>query len=139
MTTTKAPRCIAVFVNVYTLSSHYGGPEEGGWNYTAGTPVVSKATTCIDAHYEDYVLYTERTHKDACPAGHWVGILRDKYSNEAKYAETYTHDTNGVSWMDSADDAPAEFAGELIEAGSYEVRIESHPGEAFPRETPHYE
>tara|TARA_Y100000310_G_scaffold35164_1_gene33259 strand:- start:4397 stop:4816 length:420 start_codon:yes stop_codon:yes gene_type:complete len=139
MTTITAPRSIAVFVNVYALSSHYGGPEEGGWDYTAGTPVVSKATTCIDAHYEDSVLYTEHTHKDVCPAGHWKSILRGKYNNKAEYSESYTHDANGVSWMDSADDAPAEFAGELIKSGSYEIRIEDHPGEDFPSEKPHYE
>ena len=143
MTTFTAPRSIAVFVNVYALSSHYGGAEEGGWDYTCGTPVVSKATTCLDAHYEnterEYVLYTEPTHKDVCPAGHWESILRDKYSNAAGYAETYTHDATGVSYLDSSEDAPAEFAGELIKSGSYEVRIEDHPGEAYPTSRPHYE
>jgi hypothetical protein len=142
MNTTITPRSSAVFVNVYALSSHYGGPEEGGWDYTAGTPVVSKATTCTDAHYEDYVLYTEHTHKDVCPAGHWAGILRDKYSSQSQYSESYTHDSHGVSYLDSPDDAPAEFAGELIKYGPehvYEVRIESHPGEDFPSEKPHYE
>jgi hypothetical protein len=139
MTTITAPRSIAVFVNVYALSSHYGGAEEGGWDYTCGTPVVSKATTCLDAHYDDSVLYTEPTHKDVCPAGHWESILWDKYSNVAEYAETYTHDATGVSYLDSSEDAPAEFAGELIKSGSYEVRIEDHPGEAYPTSRPHYE
>lgn len=129
-----------VFVNVYELSSHYGGPEEGGWDYTAGTPVVSKATTCLDAHYcVQGWLYTEPTHSDVCPAGHWESVLRDKYSSKAQYAMTYTHDADGVSYLDSADDAPAEFAGELIKSGSYEIRIEAHPGEDFPSERPHYE
>ena len=139
MTTITAPRSIAVFVNVYALSSHYGGAEEGGWDYTCGTPVVSKATTCLDAHYDDSVLYTEHTHSDVCPAGHWESILLDKYSHTAKYAETYTHDATGVSYLDSIEDAPAEFAGELIKSGSYEVRIEGHPGEAYPTSRPHYE
>jgi hypothetical protein len=132
-------RSADVFVNVYALSSHYGGAEEGGWDYTAGTPVVSKATTCLDAHYEDYELYIEPTHKDVCPAGHWESVLLGKYSGKAEYADTYTHDTNGVSYLDSSDDAPAEYAGEVIKSGSYEVRIETDPGEAFPTERPHYE
>ena len=132
-------RSVAVFINVYALSSHYGGPEEGGWEYTAGTPVISKATTCIDAHYEDYELYTRPTHSDVCPAGHWESVLRDKYSSNAQYSESYTHDAHGVSYLDIADDAPAEFAGQLIKSGSYEVTIEAHPGEDFPSERPHYE
>ena len=127
-----------VWVNVYALSTHYGGAEEGGWDYTAGTPVVSKAPTCIDAHYQDRDLLIG-DHKDVCPAGHWAHTLRDKYSNAAEYAETYTHDATGVSWLDSSDDAPAEFAGELIKTGSYEIRIEAHPGEMWPSSKPHYE
>lgn len=29
------------YVNVYETSQEYGGPEEGGWYYTAGEPVES--------------------------------------------------------------------------------------------------
>jgi len=29
------------WVNVYAVERHYGGPEEGGWYYNAGTPVAS--------------------------------------------------------------------------------------------------
>ena len=136
-------RSVAVFVNVYALSSHYGGPEEGGWDYTAGTPVVSKATTCLDAHNEntetEYEMYIEPTHKDVCPAGHWQSILRDKYSGKAQYSESYTHDAHGVSYLDSADDPPTEFAGELVKSGSYAVKIERFPGEDYPSQPPHYE
>jgi len=32
---------MAFFVNVYEIEQRYGGPEEGGWYYTAGTPVES--------------------------------------------------------------------------------------------------
>jgi hypothetical protein len=138
MNTTITPRSSAVFVNVYALSSHYGGPEEGGWDYTCGTPIASKATTCLDAHYEDSVLYIEHTHSDVCPASHWEYLLRSRYANKAEWADSYTHDAHGVSYLDT-DDVPTEFAGEVMKSGSYEVRIESHPGEDFPSEKPHYE
>jgi hypothetical protein len=129
-----------VFVNVYSIESHYGGPEEGGWDYQQGTPVVSKATTCLEAHYEDdWEIHIYGTHKDVCPAGHWESVLSGKYSGKAEYADTYTHDASGVSYLDSSDDAPAEYAGEVIKSGSYEVRIEGHPGETFPAERPRYE
>lgn len=133
------PRSVAVFVNVYALSSHYGGPEEGGWNYTAGTPVVSKSTTCLDAHSEDSELFVEPTHTDLCPAGHWESILEDRYSGKAGYADSYTHDSDGTSYLDSNYDAPEEFTGELIKAGSYEVIIENHPAEEFPESRPIWE
>jgi hypothetical protein len=29
------------YVNVYEVSRHYGGPEEGGWWYDAGEPIAS--------------------------------------------------------------------------------------------------
>jgi len=29
------------YVNVYAVSRHYGGPEEGGWWYDSGDPVAS--------------------------------------------------------------------------------------------------
>ena len=31
-----------VYVNVYSVTRHYGGPEEGGWWYNAGEPVESR-------------------------------------------------------------------------------------------------
>jgi hypothetical protein len=31
------------YINIYELDRHYGGPEEGGWWYDSGTPVVSLA------------------------------------------------------------------------------------------------
>lgn len=30
-----------VWVNAYAVSRHYGGPEEGGWYYDAGSPLAS--------------------------------------------------------------------------------------------------
>ncbi len=30
-----------LFVNVYAVTRNYGGPEEGGWYYNAGTPLAS--------------------------------------------------------------------------------------------------
>ena len=29
------------YVNVYSMTRHYGGPEEGGWWYNAGEPLAS--------------------------------------------------------------------------------------------------
>jgi hypothetical protein len=120
-----------VFVNVYAIEQRYGGSEEGGWYYTCGIPVVSKATTCVDSK-------SEYDHGNLCPAGHWKALLRDKYNNKAEYVDTYTHDANGVNYLDTMD-VPTEFAGELVTSGSYEIRLEDHPGEVYPTHRPHYE
>lgn len=29
------------YVNAYSVGRYYGGPEEGGWYYDAGTPIAS--------------------------------------------------------------------------------------------------
>ena len=35
----------AYFINVYEVTRHYGGPEEGGWYYNVGTPKDSVFTS----------------------------------------------------------------------------------------------
>jgi hypothetical protein len=30
-----------LYINVYSVTRHYGGPEEGGWWYNSGTPLAS--------------------------------------------------------------------------------------------------
>ena len=126
-----------VFVNVYSTESRYGGAEEGGWYYTCGTPVVSKATTCFKCNTCGDVN-SKYGHSEFCPAGHWESILSAIYSNKSEYANSYTHDANGVNYLDTMD-VPTEFAGEVVTSGSYEIRVEDHPGEAWPEYRPHYE
>lgn len=31
------------YVNVYAVTRHYGGPEEGGWWYNSGSPIESRS------------------------------------------------------------------------------------------------
>ena len=80
-----------VFVNVYELSTHYGGPEEGGWEYQSGSPVLTKATTCICDGLEyggtgalGGILYGQ--HGELCPAGHWLKALRSTYSGPSGFS-----------------------------------------------------
>lgn len=55
-------------VNVYELDRHYGGPEEGGWWYDSGEPILSapfsnekEAAAYQESLYEKY----PRTHKSS--------------------------------------------------------------------------
>ena len=133
-----------VFVNVYELSTHYGGPEEGGWEYQSGSPVLTKATTCICDGLEyggtgalGGILYGQ--HGELCPAGHWLKALRSTYSGQETWADSFTQAPDGTSWLDSSDDVPEPFAGETMRNGKCQVQVESHPGEAWPEPRPHYE
>ena len=129
-----------VFVNVYALSTHYGGPEEGGWEYQSGSPVLTKASTCIcDGLEFDSTGELYGQHGELCPARHWQKALRSSYSDVEGWADSFTQAPDGTSWLDSIDDAPEPFAGETMRNGKHEVRVESHPGEAWPAEQPHYE
>ena len=31
------------YINVYAVTRHYGGPEEGGWWYNSGSPIESRS------------------------------------------------------------------------------------------------
>jgi len=37
-----------LYVNVYSVSRHYGGPEEGGWWFDAGKVVASHPSWSLD-------------------------------------------------------------------------------------------
>lgn len=47
------------FVNVYEIDRIYGGPEEGGWYYDAGTVVVSRQVPEAEAEAVKAELETE--------------------------------------------------------------------------------
>ena len=130
-----------VFVNVYELSTHYGGAEEGGWDFNAGSPVLSKATTCIcdGLEYGGMLDQLLGQHGELCPAGHWLTALRSTYSGEEGWADSFTQAPDGTSWLGSPDDAPEPFAGEVMRNGKCRVEIQGKPGEAWPEQRPHYE
>jgi hypothetical protein len=85
-----------VFVNVYDVTRHYGGPEEGGWWYDAGEPILS-------------IVCTSREQAEQ---------VRDK-TRAGKYARTR-----------------ARYS--VLGGQDYDVCIEEHIGEAFPKERPRY-
>ena len=140
-----------VFVNVYEVSKQWGGSEEGGWEYSAGTPVLTKVTTCscdleimaLDSmgcyecgEPEDGfnglrpVLLGQ--HGEHCPAGHWSKVLQSQHDGRENWAESFTQAPNGESWLDSPDDVPEPFSGEVMRNGSYQVEVGTSPAESWP-------
>ena len=50
---------LPIYVNAYSVSRHYGGPEEGGWWYDVGEPLAS-VPMAHDATVEDTDAEKER-------------------------------------------------------------------------------
>ena len=39
---------MAIYVNVYEITRHYGGPEEGGWWFNSGNPIESRIVATME-------------------------------------------------------------------------------------------
>lgn len=104
------------YVNVYALREKYGGPEEGGWYYTTGTPVLSirckRANEANRKHAQQW-----RKSKD-------LSTGRNRIVGGGDFPD---HD------VDPLDEYGVEFGTDFW------VCIESHPGKPFPDRRPHYE
>ena len=157
---------LTVFVNVYEVGQAFGGHEEGGWYYRYGTLQRQVVTKCL-CPWED-VLHQEidgedkqqgssisrwmetdcsrfwissyqYDHKPDCRAMAVVAEENQKIKNpEPQFAESFT--TAGGTWdMDSSEDAPDEYAREIVTEGGWEIRLELQEGRDFPLHRPHYE
>ena len=62
-----------VYVNVYSITREYGGPEEGGWYYTAGEPIASVRATAGTA--ESVAKSMRRKYVPTKQPKHWGRIV----------------------------------------------------------------
>lgn len=110
-----------VSVSVYLMDQRYGGPEEGGWYYTAGDPEVGPFMDFPRNHPEfgDMRLprlfpYEEREfalrYRDA------LGELCDQFLNEGRPSTS-----------------------SVLSRGRYIAQLDDGMWESFPKERPHYE
>ena len=143
-----------VYVTVYNDVQAYGGAEEGGWYYTEREPIDSLCTLCcgatgsseyIDIHghtaTDTWLLGDPLAHEETCPARGAAETYHRQYvlGHTETYLRSFTHRPDGVSWLDSGEDAPEEFRGERATNGNYYVRIEEEPPDASPPGRPYYE
>ena len=145
---------IRAYVTVYSATQAYGGPEEGGWWYTREEPIDGLCTLCCgvsgaDDHVDTngptvadtWLLGDPSDHAEDCPARGAAEAYHKQYvlGHSEEYLRTFTHGPDGVSWLDSGEDAPGPCAGEQATSGTHYVRIESEPPDASPQGRPHYE
>ena len=144
-----------VYVTVYNETLAYGGPEEGGLYYQRGEPIEGVYTLCCGVietrDYEDFstgeMIHHVVTpphpsdHAKDCPAR---GVAEDYHKrfvegHKEEYLPSFTRRPDGVSWLDSDEDPPSEYRGEVATNGENLVKIELEPPENYPEQRPHYE
>ena len=105
------------YVNIYVLDhDNYGGPEEGGWHYTSGTPMSIGHNLAGDP-VKDY-----RYHSDDNVRG-----------------TTKVHALDNPRRVCEEIHKAIDSAGTGLERGEYVVKVEDRPAEYWPAVKPHYQ
>lgn len=111
---------VVKYANAYLTDRLYGGPEEGGWYYDVGEPVMSLPFICEEG---------EETTEEGT-VFHWDNHARD-VASETVY-----------KLCEAADLNPPEyefFKRKDWSVDGFAIYIEKKPGEFFPQERPRYE
>ena len=149
---------IPCYAESYRSSRAYGGGEEGGWYYTAYSLQNSSPTECEcdpayimsyyhDREYDEWIGPTiakrASEHDSKCPAGRLLATLEHAETTAGPARQEFTDEfiTAGGTWnMDSGEDAPPEYAGEIATRASradyFALSLTKH-GQEAPR--PHYQ
>jgi hypothetical protein len=113
-----------LFVNVYDVSSNYGGPEEGGWYYDAGE-LLESLPAANEQEAQDI-------HKK----------LEAKYAIQNAERQppgtTMLNDPQAEIPEDWEPESQADDESYVHSEGEIRVFIEEHPGRNFPTERPYY-
>jgi hypothetical protein len=108
-----------IYLNVYELNRHYGGPEEGGWWYDSKEPVVT--VKIHDTEEWDSNDFYKDMSDNSMPAWLW----RQIDSLRGKLVEVYPEGKSRFSVVPRGTD--------------YGVYVEDEEAADSPVTTPHYE
>lgn len=111
---------IVKYANAYLTDRLYGGPEEGGWWYDCGEPVMSLPFICDESEEttEDGTVF----HFD----NNARNLAREQVYNLCKIAGQWVPEFERLVQKDWS-------------LGDFAIYIEDKPGEYFPQERPIYE
>ena len=114
------------YLNTYQIWQCYGGPEEGGWWYEAGTPVQS-------------IYLSPETAEDYLEERDWADIkdLNEKTTltyTEGQEPKAIANGTGGYQFMRGSN-VPSTY----VKNNDYTSVIEDHYAEDYPQQKPHYE
>ena len=111
---------VVKFANAYLTDRLYGGPEEGGWWYDCGEPVMSLPFLCDES--EEVI--------DGNTVFTFDNLARNMaYERLYDLCEAAGHNPPEKEW----------FARRDWSIDGMAFYIEDKPGECFPKERPHYE
>jgi len=113
------------YANAYLTDRLYGGPEEGGWYYDVGEPIMSLPFVCDES---EETVTDENGYEN-------TKYVFDNLSRNMAYERLY-------DLCEAAGHQPPErafFARRDWSIDGMAFYIESKPGEFFPQERPHYE
>ena len=107
------------YINVYAVTRHYGGPEEGGWWYNSGSPIESRSMV-------------------VGPPPPWV-----PESRRHSYPDLSTHDMERIrAEMELMEERYESVScGDIYSVlGGVEVQVDhdEEPGKYWPEERPYY-
>ncbi len=113
------------YANAYLTDRLYGGPEEGGWYYTVGEPVMSLP----------FVAYDE---DDVDENGERFISKYDNTSRETAMDQLYELCVMAGGIATPPDDKEY-FKRHDWSVDGFEFSIEDKPGEFFPQKRPHWD
>lgn len=111
------------FMNVYAITRHYGGPEEGGWWFDAGEPLASVPVDADISTHEELKLKAELWKRFAERYGY------DPAEIDSRNTPTGRRRRNRYSVLGSEGEGGADLY----------ITIEDHFACPWPERTPHYE
>jgi hypothetical protein len=128
---------MVMYVNAYAVTRHFGGHEEGGWWYNAGSPLASipvRATSmplhddsCVNCHPRPWDQDRAEGPIQACRWGfHVVPDEEEVERMRAYLVALFEDEVHG--------DIYSVCGGQAVE-----VQIEDHMAEAWPSTRPRYE
>jgi hypothetical protein len=111
---------VVKYANAYLTDRLYGGPEEGGWYYTVGEPVMSLPFVAydesdVDEHGEWFISrYDNLSRETACEQVHELCVMAGLNPPLKEYLKDWSID-------------------------GFTISIEDKPGEFFPQKRPHWD
>jgi hypothetical protein len=116
-----------IYINAYSVTQHYGGPEEGGWYYYSDEPIAS-----LPHHVKEWKVSRNEEF--------WEGVntTRDllKYISDADVDEI----NNKVKIVtESVESFQYGQLGSVLGGNEIKVLLRDSYGDSSPKEKPFYE
>jgi hypothetical protein len=127
-----------MYVNAYSITRHYGGPQEGGWWYNHGEPIASIPVRAVSKPgHENCYRCSQAARGEKDSEGNLITMCKWGFHLEEENPEQ----------VEAFKKHLTDIFAEVNEGNIYSVlggselsiSLQDHPGEEFPQGRPHYE